>query len=162
MRESVTELHEQIRTLQGTSPEKIAALTSTVRKDGASSLVMGLMERIPKVGPIVKFILVDLQQLPADELDELLEHAALVVRELRSDEHVTTVECLECDGSCDPTGADGERLHEHVARCACGWKHTNNGAVVCDIKASRHVDSKARGDRGPISDDERAALDGAT
>jgi hypothetical protein len=85
MNEAIREFTAELGKLRGTSPEKINQLVRQVRGDGKSSAVIAVMERVPVVGPIVKFLVYDLGEMPADHLDDVLSNAAQLIEGLRSD-----------------------------------------------------------------------------
>lgn len=85
MNDAIREFTAELAKLRGTSPEKVDQLVRHVRGDGKSSFVLGLMEKVPVVGPIVQFLLYDLGAMPADQLDDVLSNAARLIEGLRSD-----------------------------------------------------------------------------
>lgn len=86
MKDAIREFTAELATLKGTSPEKVDQLVRLVRGDGKSSAIIALMERVPVVGPIVKFLVYELGDMEPDQLDDVLTNAAELIGSLRSDE----------------------------------------------------------------------------
>lgn len=85
MLDSMHAMAAMLGKLEGTSSEKVEHLVGLLRADGKASAMLWGLEMLPRVGPVVKFLVNDAAKIPAHELDQLIVAAASIVHSLHSD-----------------------------------------------------------------------------